>query len=630
MYKVTVPTTITNGHFNKEKTLCEMKRSGAQRIALALLREPGHAFSSKESLELLRELIPYYKENGLEVLVWLGESFGHDGSPVKQKGEYTSIRTLHGVDTAAFCPMDERFISDMCTWVKNVAGCGADMILIDDDFRLGFRGEGTLGCFCEHHMAALEKKLGERITREEIVQKGLLGGPNKYRNAFMEVQGESMLNISRRMREALDSVDPQARLGFCANPNFDFLDCTMLDISRVMAGNTRPFMRLFGAPYWTVSATKEYPLGVFIELSRTEASWFKNDDIELFSEGDVFPRPRFSCSSARLECMDTILRADGSNEGILKYMLDYVSDADYETGYIDGMVKNKRLYEDIDRIFSGKKCIGVRPYNVMQTYKNRHIADCAELERAEFSTRYPSLYFATGASLPISYEDGSINVVFGENARYISADELKYGAIIDLKAAKLLCERGIDIGVTEFGERLNDVASEYFTDEQIYTRVEAGAYCEKASLSDKAKIVSCFDSKESGNACSYTYENAEGMRFLVHLFDAESVMVRYGWFTSYARARLVNSLREWLTRAEDNVYVRGNHPYMYVMAKRDENELAVGLWNLFEDEADNVRIVLPNEPKEIEFINCSGHTEGDEIVLDSSIKAFGFAAVRVK
>lgn len=39
MYKVTVPTVITNGHFNREKTLAEIKRCGAERIALAVDRE---------------------------------------------------------------------------------------------------------------------------------------------------------------------------------------------------------------------------------------------------------------------------------------------------------------------------------------------------------------------------------------------------------------------------------------------------------------------------------------------------------------------------------------------------------------------------------------------------------------
>ena len=39
MYKITVPSVITNGHFHKQKTLAEMKRCGAERIGLVVDRE---------------------------------------------------------------------------------------------------------------------------------------------------------------------------------------------------------------------------------------------------------------------------------------------------------------------------------------------------------------------------------------------------------------------------------------------------------------------------------------------------------------------------------------------------------------------------------------------------------------
>lgn len=43
-------------------------------------------------------------------------------------------------------------------------------------------------------------------------------------------------------------------------------------------------------------------------------------------------------------------------------MLDYVSNADYETGYVDAMVSNKKEYEQIKELFGGATCTGVRPY----------------------------------------------------------------------------------------------------------------------------------------------------------------------------------------------------------------------------------------------------------------------------
>ena len=93
MYKITVPTVITNGHFDKEKTLSEIKRSGAQRIALAIERELDYAFSSPGNLKLLKELISYYKSNGLETVVWLGETLGHGSFESKGNSKYDKSTT---------------------------------------------------------------------------------------------------------------------------------------------------------------------------------------------------------------------------------------------------------------------------------------------------------------------------------------------------------------------------------------------------------------------------------------------------------------------------------------------------------------------------------------------------------
>ncbi|MBQ4137093.1 MAG: hypothetical protein IJD67_03185 [Clostridia bacterium] len=629
MYKIYVPTIVTNGHFNKEKTLAELKRVKADNVVLSLERRIGHSFSTPKELELLAELIKYFDENGVESSVWLGETFGHSGGPAGKDSPYTNIRTLDGEDIEAFCPMDESFTRDFCDWVVKVARCGARLILLDDDFRLGFRGNGVIGCFCKHHMAALERELGESITLEAAVEKCLYGKPGRYRDAWMRVQGRSMIAFSRALRKALDTVNPEARMGFCTNPNFDFLDCDMLDIAKALAGDTRPIIRLFGAPYWTANAPKEYPLGAFIEFSRTQASWFKNKDIELISEGDVFPRPRFSCSSARLECMDTILRADISNDGMLKYMLDYMSDADYETGYVDASVANRGVYADIDRLFSGKKAVGVRPYNVMKSFAGRNITSRRVLEAAEFSTRYPSLYFATGLNLPISYEPDGVNILFGENARFVSRDELKNGSVIDIAAARHLAERGIDVGIKSFDGALGGVISEYFTDEGIYTRLEAGVYCENAKIADSAIIRSELVVDGKHFPLSYTYENAQGERFLVNLFDAQDAMIKFGWFLSYARSRMVSNVLPWLGKNHKDVHVIGNYPYIYLLAKEDERELSIGVWNLFEDPAKSVRLSVPYEIKDIEFIGCMGRYDGNIITLENDIRAFGQALVRI-
>ena len=145
MYKITVPTIISHPHFDKEGTLHELRRSGAHRIALALDREMGHAFSSPKTLAKLKELIPFFKNEGFEVLVWLGETFGHNGAREEGESPYQNIHSFTDGRTKPFCPLDEKFQRDFCLWVQKIAGCGAAVILLDDAYRTDVRGAKSLG-----------------------------------------------------------------------------------------------------------------------------------------------------------------------------------------------------------------------------------------------------------------------------------------------------------------------------------------------------------------------------------------------------------------------------------------------------------------------------------------------------
>lgn len=636
MYKTTIPTVVTNGHFNREKTLTEIKRSGAQRIAIAIDREIGYSFSTPENLKLISELIAYYKENGLETLVWLGETFGHDGSPATGKLPYRNIEFFDKGKIKAFCPLDESFKADFCTWVKNIAECGADMIMLDDDFRQGYRG--ALGCCCDLHMRKIEIELGEKLTSKELKEKMFDGGKNKYRDAWMKVQRDAMNGFAKALRDTLDRINPDIRLGFCVSPGmWDCEGTDVLELAKALAGNTKPFIRPCGAPYW--SYNKVHSLGEIIEYQRMQFDWCKNHDIEVFSEGDTYPRPRFETPASYLECYDTALRADGMSDGILKYSLDYVSAADYETGYIDATVSNRELYREIDKCFGNKKAIGVCPFCVPHQVENAEL----DFREANFLDNVQNLMFSSSLrmavfnALPISYHTGGVNIIFGENARYIDEKDLKYGNIIDIKAAKILMSRGIDVGIEEISDNggyeqagFTDVPNEYFVDEDEYVRLSAMPIS-YPKLKNGARVVTEYHTKTTKNSGAFEYENKDGMKFLVYPFDANLAkwICAQGWFDSYARRRqLVRSI-EWLQNKPLTVYTDGNYPRLYIQAKENESGLSVGLWNLSCDKIKNAKIKVHCDG-EAKFINCIGHKEGNDVIIDSVIYPFEFAGFTIE
>ena len=161
-----------------------------------------------------------------------------------------------------------------------------------------------------------------------------------------------------------------------------------------------------------------------------------------------------------------IMRADGQSDGILKYMLDYVSSPEYETGYVDFMVENEALYSKITEMFAGKTSVGVRPYLHQHTIHSAEL-DYDKLDRPDrvdahvFQDGTP-FYFLNANSIPRTYEEDSVKVVFGENGKYIPEEALSDGLILDIVAARLLQQRGIDVGIEEIEETGFLAAYEYY------------------------------------------------------------------------------------------------------------------------------------------------------------------------
>lgn len=642
MRKVTIPTIVTNGHFNKEKTLAELKRSGAERIGIAIDREIEYEFSSHESIALVKELIEYYESNGIETLVWLGETCGHCGGPANENPPYTPVRTLERGDTQPFCVMDERFIKAFCNWVCNIAKAGAKMIMLDDDMRYTYRNDG-FGCCCEHHMKAFCKELDEDIQECEIMEKVYNGGESKYRDAWLKVQGDGMRNFAKRLREALDEVNPDVRLSFCCPPvAWDQEGYDALEIAKIMAGGTRPFLRATGGPYWVNEWHNDYygekTLGEVVEIERIQIAWCEGEDIELMTEADSYPRARFTTPASHMECFDMALCASEERADILKYMLDYVASPDYETGYIDFMVDNKAKYEWIDKHFSGKRNVGVTPFNHMRQAAKTPVDmnDYQSVRNFDNSLYAPSAYFTAINTLPTDHNGDGVRIVFGENGRYIETDNLKAGAILDITAARYLVERGVDVGISRFGgavqsiqKGLTDTVNYYFPGENTYTRIHRPIKRIEAELKPECKVLVEFARKEHYPAC-YSYENADGIRFLVFMFDAMCERSNMGVFDNYAIRRLVNSQLEWLGDAPVPVLFDTNAPEAYMVVKKDEKTVTVGLWNMYDDKINNANFKIGVPYKNVTFFGCQGHGEDGRIILDTIIYPYEFIAFELE
>lgn len=644
MYKVTVPMICETAYKYREETLAEVKRSGADRVAVAIYRELENKFSSNETLAMLKELIEYYKSNGFETLVWLGETFGHDrNSKPGAFNPYTNIRRMDKGDIAAFCPMDNNFAEDMGIWVKKIAECGAELIILDDDFRMGL----GFGCCCDMHMKAFESELGEKVDRADLKNLLLKGGKNKYRDAWLKVQGDGMRSFSHKLRKAADEVNPNVRLGACVTMGrWDADGANAIEISEILAGDTKPFIRFFGAPYHTTlsyvgnKSEEERYLADVIEKERIQSKWCRGERAEIIAEGDTYPRPRFACNAAFLECFDMIIRADGTFDGIMKYMIDYVSSPSYERGYVDFAEDNKENYKIIESLFADKKCIGIKPYVPLGIIQNADL----DKERNISPDTTDGLVFGnmTAANLlttnciPITYEDdAAAKVVFGESARHISENDLCGGVIIDLEAAEILTDRGIDVGIEKFddgGDRQDGFyysLYEYYKDYDEKVRLD---YDEIPYLTHKdgARILTEMDDGRGRRGFVFDYINQNGQGFLVLPFRAKNVKDKMGYFRCYLRRNVILDSLERIGTKTLEAYPDGNYTMLYPMVKKNEDELSIGLWNLSPDKIKNAKIKINVDYSEVKFINCKGRKCEDGVILESYIYPYEFAAIKVK
>lgn len=624
MYKISVP--VINNRVERESggrelVLSELRRIGAERVFLAIGTHILNEEKRKKEFEILKENCEFFKSHGLETGAWLW-SFLSDGET-----GFSHIRGANGETADGNCPSDLNFLRFMQDYTADIARCNVDLIMFDDDFRFGHQA-GDIACTCENHMKRIKEILGEEITPAELRDKALTGAGSRYRDAWMTANGESLIAFARAMREAVDKVNPAVRIGQCSCMSSWGADGALPEeVARAFAGSTRPFFRLIGAPYWAVDRNFDNSrLQNIIEFERMQKS-FCTSDAEIFAEGDTYPRPRHWCPASYLEIFDEAIRADGSVDGILKYAVDYWSRADYETGYIDRHVKNRAAYAWIEKNASAKPAVGVRVYEALDKLKTMTLPDKAKQGAAVYEVMFSqAAKMLADCSVPTVYRgEGVCSAAFDENVKSVPAEALKKGIMIDMRAADILSERGIDVGIIKKGEKVHCECELFDSGNEVNIPGGVGAY--KIELNAGCTVLSWFaDGTKERIPAVYVYKNKDAQAFTVFNFDAY-----FGFgavYRSYARSYQIARAVKLMTGKSLPAYSYGN-PDFYIIAKRDSEEMTVCLFNIFADTAENPVIELDAEYESAEFFGCTGELSGRRMTL-SDIAPFAFAGFTVK
>ena len=625
MYKISMPVALSSLlRYGPESSLAALKRFDAERVFLSIGCYEFDEQKRAEQFKALAEYTSYFKSHGFEVGTWTWTFMNYSPEPFQH---------MVGIDGAEYksqaCPLDERFMQFSAGYIKDAAKCGVDMIMFDDDFRYGFHGDFP-ACLCPLHLKAISEITGETVTREQIYSHIMTGGKNKYRDAYIKANGDAFRRFAKYIRAAADEVNPEVRVGFCTcMSGWDVDGVDAGEIARLLAGDkTKPFVRLIGAPYWAAQGSWGHKLADTVEIERMESVWTKADDIEIMAEGDAYPRPRMNTPASYLENFDTAIRASGCTDGILKYGIDYTSKPETEQGYAKLHERHRAAYKWIDENFKGNSD-GVRIYTEM-----KKLSDVNMPTKVNYIYNPDFLLFPYASrtlsycSVPTTFEGkGTYGAVFDDNARALPDEALEGGLLIDIAAAEILTERGIDCGVRKIGEPIH-TGREIFTDDNEVISVQ-DALIYDVSFDAKSRILSYTEHGGRIIPISVMYENENRQRFLIinvnpRLTPKQDIMRHYRRSRQYADAA------EWLSGKKLPAYVYGC-PELYMQCKKDDlnKTITVGLWNNFADPAMDPVVELDDEYTDFEFFNCSGTVEKDKVILND-LQPYSFSAFKAK
>ncbi len=445
---LTIPTPCPQSDEHQADLIRDQIAAGADRMLIDVLE----IFCDDDKREVLFSNVKRYIDRataaGLQPGIWtttLGWGDERDDDFKRKYGNTTRITSFSGNTSGAVCVLDEDFAALCERNVADIARAGARLILLDDDLVLSVRP--GLTCSCEKHLRLFAERTGREWTGPEVCAL-FTGAPSQERTAWMDLTGETITDFCRRLRRAVDAVDPTVRMGLCASyTHYDLDGFDMKELVRLLAGEgNRPYLRLSGATYWpriAQRATNQRLSGV-LEFVRMQAAWLRDTDFELLDENDPYPRKTEVVPACDGELYDKAMLTQ-DRVGRLKYITLYADRATGELGYFNAHMENLPYDDKISAAFTGKTCVGWRVFSAEHKVRDAYLPEeyMGNSNLMKWLTQSHAGSLAAALGIPTRYEGKGPTLVFGEDARHLPDDAAFSPIVCDRTAAAILRERGI-------------------------------------------------------------------------------------------------------------------------------------------------------------------------------------------
>ncbi len=256
------------------------------------------------------------------------------------------------------CPYDKNLQAYLREQMRTLASRHPSVIMIDDDMGLLYR-VGIKGCSCPLHMAEFNRRAGTSLTREELLPH-IYGNSEEDRRLtqiFIDVQGDSLVQAVRAMREGIDEADPSIQgVVSSAGSYCEFTE----QMAEAFAGRGNPTAARFNNGCFG-SETSRYFSGYMLRAAVQREHLRGKIDLFL-TEGDTCPHNRYAVSAARLHAHMTGTILEGA-KGVKAWITSLGgSGFDLSAGraYRNILAKHRGFYEKLAQLYDGCRFTGCR------------------------------------------------------------------------------------------------------------------------------------------------------------------------------------------------------------------------------------------------------------------------------
>jgi hypothetical protein len=505
------------------------------------------------------------------------------------------------------------------------------VLWIEDDIRTFNHNPVTVGCFCKNHLRLFSERVNETVTRDQLVSAICRPGePHPWRTAWLELQGDIMVDTAKHFERIVHAVSPETCLGLMSSGpcNHAGEGRKWDEFAAALKGLGQ---KLYSRP--PLNSYNENSLrGIYAaaeSILHTRSVMPEMNIVEL-TEVDNWPYSRYSKSNVFTFLQMAISIALGC-EGVTLNLYDHCGTPMQIDNSIETMLSNSKPFLNS----LANVCINKNGIKGVSMLSSAHASKFIKLESdrsfldirpAENAWQVPLNSFG----VPTTYNSSGIVAVSGQVLRQYSDQQLKAlmsrSLLLDARAALVLQERGFASQLGLHINRIYDIRSEYavsaeeFFDpdfggaSRYYMTVNVqkqgidGVYVGDIEPSGHGRVLSRLVDTDAKiiKPMLHIYQNELGGRIAVLPYDLEAGC-SFGFYNHYRKLQ-IRSVLQWLNKGQLDFCVSADC-YTLPIHMDTEQGTVLGCFNLSLDDYPEVIFSLALNSrvvKSITWLNYKG------------------------